>query len=53
MQLLYKVIIEFLNQGMDNHGARRQISELLGDARIDVTYKYVPKGFLVPEDNNK
>lgn len=53
MQLLSKVNIEFLNQGMGNHGACRQISELLVHARIDVTYKYVPKGFLVPEDNNK
>lgn len=37
--------LEFLAQGMDDRGARRQISELLGHARIDVTYKYVPKGF--------
>lgn len=45
--------LEFLAQGMDDRGVRRQISELLGHARIDVTYKYVPKGFLVPEENNK
>jgi integrase len=44
--------LEFLAQGMDDRGARRQISELLGHARIDITYKYVPKGFLVPEDDN-
>ena len=37
--------LEFLAQGMDDRGARRQVSELLGHARIDVTYKYVPKGF--------
>ncbi len=45
--------LEFLAQGLDDRGARRQVSELLGHARIDVTYKYVPKGFLVPKDNNK
>lgn len=45
--------LEFLDQGLDNREARRQISTLLGHARIDVTYKYVPKGFSVPEDNNK
>jgi integrase len=45
--------LEFLDQGMDDRGARRQISELLGHVRVDVTYKYVPKGFLVPEKNNK
>ena len=37
--------LEFLAQGMDDREARRQISELLGHARIDVTYKYVPKRF--------
>ena len=37
--------LEFLAQGMDDRDVRRQISELLGHARIDVTYKYVPKGF--------
>jgi len=36
---------EFINQGMDECEARRQISNLLGHARIDVTFKYVPKGF--------
>jgi len=35
----------FLTQGMDEGGARRHVSELLGHARVDVTYKYVPKGF--------
>ena len=45
MQLWSKLNIEFLDQGMDDHGARRQISELLGHARIDLTYRYVPKGF--------
>ncbi len=35
----------FLNQGMDEREARRRVSELLGHARIDVTYKYIPKGF--------
>ena len=39
---------EFLAQGMDEYGARQQISELLGHARIDVTYKYVPKEFMSP-----
>jgi len=38
---------EFLAHGMDDRGARRQISELLGHARIDVTYKYVPKDFIL------
>lgn len=38
---------EFLAQGIDEYKARQQISELLGHARIDVTYKYVPKGFHV------
>jgi len=37
--------VDFLAQGMDDHEARGRISELLGHARIDVTYKYVPKGF--------
>jgi len=37
---------DFLIQGMDDHEARCKISELLGHARIDVTYKYVPKGFI-------
>ena len=36
---------DFLNQGMDDHEARQKVSELLGHARIDVTYKYVPKGY--------
>jgi integrase len=36
---------DFLTQGMDDREARRKVSELLGHARIDVTYKYVPKGF--------
>jgi len=36
---------EFLAHGMDVREARRKVSELLGHARIDVTYKYVPKGF--------
>ena len=35
----------FLTQGMDDREARWRVSELLGHARIDVTYKYVPKGF--------
>ena len=33
-----------IDQGFDDREARRRISELLGHARIDVTYKYVPKG---------
>lgn len=37
--------LEFLSLGMDEREARQRISELLGHARIDVTYKYVPKGF--------
>ena len=36
---------DFLNQGMDDHEARLKVSELLGHARIDVTFKYVPNGF--------
>lgn len=36
---------EFIDQGLDKREARRQISELLGHARIDVTYKYVPNEF--------
>lgn len=36
---------EFLTQGMDEREARLKVSELLGHARIDVTYKYVPKGY--------
>lgn len=40
---------EFLAQGMDDRKARRLISELLGHARIDVTYKYVPKEFISHE----
>jgi integrase len=36
---------DLLTQGMDDREARRKVSELLGHARIDVTYKYVPKGF--------
>lgn len=35
----------FLAQGMDEREARKRVSELLGHARIDVTYKYVPKGY--------
>ena len=34
-----------LSQGLDERESRRQVSELLGHARIDVTYKYVPKGY--------
>jgi integrase len=36
---------DFIIQGMDDREARRLVSELLGHARIDVTYKYVPNGF--------
>ncbi|GAP16391.1 site-specific recombinase XerD [Levilinea saccharolytica] len=36
---------DFLAQGMDEREARKCVSVLLGHARIDVTYKYVPKGF--------
>jgi integrase len=36
---------EFLTQGLDEREARRRVSELLGHARVDVTYKYVPKGY--------
>lgn len=38
---------EFLAHGMDDRGARGRVSELLGHARIDVTYKYVPKDFIL------
>jgi hypothetical protein len=34
----------FINQGLDDHQARKRVSELLGHARVDVTYKYVPRG---------
>ena len=36
---------EFLAQEMNEREARLKVSELLGHTRIDVTYKYVPKGF--------
>lgn len=36
---------DFLALGMEEREARRCVSLLLGHARIDVTYKYVPKGF--------
>jgi len=36
---------KFINQGLDDREARERVSELLGHARIDVTYKYIPKGF--------
>lgn len=36
---------DFLTQGMEEREARCKVSELLGHARIDVTYKYIPKGF--------
>jgi site-specific recombinase XerD len=36
---------DFLTQGMDDRRVRGQVSELFGHARIDVTYKYVQKGF--------
>jgi hypothetical protein len=36
---------DFLSQGMDEREARRKVAELLGHSRIDVTYKYVPKGY--------
>ncbi len=39
--------LEFRDQGMDDREARRQISELLGHARIDVTYKYIPRNFAI------
>ncbi len=32
----------FLAQGLNEREARQMVSELLGHARIDVTYKYVP-----------
>ncbi|MBI9052003.1 MAG: site-specific integrase [Anaerolineaceae bacterium] len=41
----------FLKQGMNDWEARRQVSELLGHGRIDVTFKYVPKGMF--NDENK
>lgn len=36
---------KFTTQGINDREARRRISELLGHARIDVTYKYVPKDY--------
>jgi hypothetical protein len=36
---------EFIHQGFGDREARQRVSELLGHARIDVTYKYVPKGY--------
>ena len=38
---------EFLTQEMNEREARQRVSELLGHARIDVTYKYVPKDFIL------
>jgi integrase len=35
----------FLSQGLSDHDARQHVSELLGHARIDVTYKYIPNGY--------
>jgi len=35
-----------INLGLDEREARMRVSELLGHARIDVTYKYVPKGYM-------
>jgi integrase len=43
--------LNFLTQGMADREARQKVSELLGHARIDVTYKYVPKGFTRAERN--
>jgi len=40
---------DFLAQGMEEQEARKRVSELLGHARINVTYKYVPKGFMLAE----
>jgi integrase len=37
---------DFLKQGLNDREARRRVSELLGHGRIDVTYKYVPKGIV-------
>lgn len=37
---------ELINQGFDEREARQRVSKLLGHARIDVTYKYVPKDFV-------
>lgn len=37
--------LDFITQGMDEREARRRVSLLLGHARIDVTFKYIPKGF--------
>lgn len=45
--------LEFTTKGIDDREARKRVSELLGHARIDVTYKYVPKGFLAAENNTK
>jgi len=36
---------EFRSQGFGERETRQRVSRLLGHARIDVTYKYVPKGF--------
>jgi hypothetical protein len=33
----------FLSEGLTDQEARRRVSELLGHARIDVTYKYIPR----------
>ena len=38
---------EFLTQEMNERESRQRVSELLGHARIDVTYKYVPKDFIL------
>ncbi len=38
---------EFLAQENNERVSRQRVSELLGHARIDVTYKYVPKDFIL------
>ena len=38
---------EFLALEMNERESRQRVSQLLGHARIDVTYKYVPKNFIL------
>jgi len=44
--------MDFLAQGMNEREARRQVSELLGYTRIDMSHKYVSKGFTLSEDDH-
>lgn len=40
-----EIYLQLRQQGVDDHGARQEISRLLGHNRLDVTYHYVPNGY--------